>query len=84
MLVAVGPGHQHRIGVLLARLVARPITDLRDAARAIATGHLDRRPALLAEGEVGDLADALRRLAEQSAAQGEALKAGEVVVGGAD
>lgn len=67
-------------GSLLARPISRPIEDLRDAARAISTGNLEIRPALLAEGEVGDLADALRRLAEQTEAQTEALKAEEVLL----
>jgi len=68
------------LGLLLARPISRPIGDLRDAARAIATGSLERRPAFLADGEVGELADALRRLAEQSEAQAEALKAEEVLL----
>ncbi|MEP6832430.1 MAG: ATP-binding protein [Gemmatimonas sp.] len=67
-------------GALLARPVTRPIEELRDAARAIATGNLTRRPSLLAAGEVGDLADALRRLAEQSELQTEALRAEEVLL----
>jgi len=67
-------------GVLLARPVTRPIEELRDAARAIATGNLAHRPSLLVAGEVGDLADALRRLAEQSESKSEALRAEEVLL----
>ena len=67
-------------GVLLARPVTRPIEELRDAARAIATGNLAHRPSLLVAGEVGDLADALRQLAEQSESKSQALRAEEVLL----
>lgn len=67
-------------GVLLARPVTHPIEELRDAARAIATGNLAHRPSLLVAGELGDLADALRRLAEQSESKSEALRAEEVLL----
>ena len=62
---------------VLARPVARPIEELRDVARALAAGDLSRRPTLVATGEVGELADALRRLAEQLDARVRALKAEE-------
>lgn len=57
-------------GVVLARIlalpVARPIEELRDIARALAAGDLSRRPSpILVGGEVGDLAEALRRMSEQ-------------------
>jgi two-component system phosphate regulon sensor histidine kinase PhoR len=50
---------------LFARAVTRPVVELRDVARAIAEGDLARRPSLAAPGEVGDLAAALHRMAEQ-------------------
>ena len=50
---------------LFARSVSKPIRDLRDVARSIAAGERKRHPALAAPGEVGDLADAIHRLAEQ-------------------
>jgi len=50
---------------LFARSISRPITDLRDVAQSIASGERKRHPALSAPGEVGDLADAIHRLAEQ-------------------
>ncbi|MBL0939519.1 MAG: HAMP domain-containing protein [Gemmatimonadaceae bacterium] len=58
------------IGVVLARAlarpVARPIEELRDIARSLAAGDLSRRPSrTITGGEVGDLADALRRMSEQ-------------------
>ena len=62
---------------VLARPVARPIEELRDVARALAAGDLTRRPTLAAAGDVGDLADALRRLAEQLDTRVQALKAEE-------
>ncbi len=55
--------------------VSRPIEDLRNVARALAAGDLARRPSMRAPGEVGELADALRVLAEQLSAR---LRAREV------
>jgi signal transduction histidine kinase len=52
--------------------------ELRDVARALAAGDLRRRPSLAAPGEVGDLASALHRLAEQLTSRLEALEAEEV------
>ena len=54
---------------VFARSVSRPMSELRDVARGIAEGDLSRRPALSAPGEVGDLATALHRLAEQLGAR---------------
>ncbi len=59
---------------LFSRSVSRPIAELSDVARAIAAGDLRRRPTLAAPGEVGDLAGALHRMAEQLAARLEALE----------
>jgi signal transduction histidine kinase len=64
-----------------SRSVARPVVDLRDVARALAAGDLHRRPSLMAPGEVGDLASAVHRLAEQLASRLEALEAEEVRLG---
>jgi len=63
-----------------ARDVSRPVLELRDVARALAAGDLTRRPALTAPGEVGDLADALHRLAEQLSGRLAALKAEEALL----
>lgn len=62
---------------VLARGVARPIEELRDVARALAEGDLARRPSLTGDGEVGELGDALRKLAEQLDARRRALRAEE-------
>ena len=61
-----------------SRSVARPVVELRDVARALAAGDLRRRPSLAAPGEVGDLASAVHRLAEQLSNRLEALEAEEV------
>jgi signal transduction histidine kinase len=64
-----------------SRTVARPVVELRDVARALAAGDLHRRPSLTAPGEVGDLASAIHRLAEQLTSRIEALEAEEVRLG---
>jgi two-component system, OmpR family, phosphate regulon sensor histidine kinase PhoR len=64
-----------------SRSVARPVVELRDVARALAAGDLRRRPSLTAPGEVGDLASAVHRLAEQLTNRIEALEAEEVRLG---
>jgi two-component system, OmpR family, phosphate regulon sensor histidine kinase PhoR len=63
---------------LFSRSVARPVVELRDVARSLAAGDLARRPSLAAPGEVGDLASAIHRLAEQLSSRLEALEAEEV------
>jgi signal transduction histidine kinase len=63
---------------LFSRSVARPVVELRDVARALAAGDLQRRPSLAAPGEVGDLASAVHRLAEQLSSRLEALAAEEI------
>src|SRR5688500_13358706 len=62
---------------LFSRSVARPVVELRDVARSLAAGDLARRPSLSAPGEVGDLASAVHRLAEQLSNRIEALEAEE-------
>ncbi|MDQ6690018.1 MAG: ATP-binding protein [Gemmatimonadota bacterium] len=62
--------------LLFSRAVSKPIVELRDVARSIAAGERRLHPALAAPGEVGDLADAIYRLAEQLEARISAL-AGE-------
>jgi signal transduction histidine kinase len=68
------------LAYLFSRSVTRPVVELRDVARAIAAGDLDRRPALSAPGEVGDLALALHRMAEQLASRLHALEADEALM----
>jgi two-component system phosphate regulon sensor histidine kinase PhoR len=68
------------IAFLFARSVSRPVEELRDVAQALADGDLARRPTLSAPGEIGDLADALRELAEQLSARLRALEADETLL----
>jgi signal transduction histidine kinase len=62
------------VAYLFSRAVSRPIVELRDVARGLAAGDLSRRPRLTAPGEVGDLATALHRMADQLAARLNALE----------
>ena len=62
---------------IFSRAVSRPVEELRDVALALAEGDLARRPTLDAPGEVGDLARALRSLAEQLSTRLRALEAEE-------
>ena len=68
------------LALLFARAVSRPITDLRDVARSIAAGERRKHPPLSAPGEVGDLSDAIYRLAEQLEARISALAAEQSVL----
>ncbi len=68
------------LAALFARSVTRPILELRDDARAIAAGDLARRPSLVAPGEVGELASAFHRLAEQLTARVRALEADDALL----
>ena len=68
------------LAVLFARSVTRPILELRDDAQAIAGGDLARRPSLVAPGEVGELASAFHRLAEQLSTRVAALEADDALL----
>ena len=68
------------LAYLFSRSVTRPVVELRDVARAIAAGDLDRRPAWSAPGEIGDLAAALHRMSEQLAARLHALEAEDALM----
>ncbi len=79
-VAAVGTLFALLLAVVFARTVARPILELRDDARAIAGGDLERRPSLAAPGEVGELAIAFHRLAEQLSARLQALEADDALL----
>ncbi len=66
--------------VAAARVVARPVEELRDVARALADGHSARRPSQIGAGEVADVSDALHRITDQSLARLEALRAEEALL----
>jgi two-component system, OmpR family, phosphate regulon sensor histidine kinase PhoR len=68
------------LAVLFSRAVSKPIVELRDVARSIASGERRRHPPLAAPGEVGDLADAIYRLAEQLEARITALAAEQSIL----
>jgi two-component system phosphate regulon sensor histidine kinase PhoR len=68
------------IAFLFSRSVSRPIEELRDVAEALADGDLARRPTMRAPGEVGDLAVALRELAEQLSSRLRALENDETLL----
>ncbi|HEU4629436.1 MAG TPA: ATP-binding protein [Gemmatimonadaceae bacterium] len=63
-----------------ARELSRHVAELGDVARALAAGDLTRRPRLAAPGEIGDLASAVHRLAEQLAARVGALAREEALL----
>ena len=65
---------------MFARSISQPVVELRDVARAIAAGDLSRHPALSAPGEIGDLATALHRMAEQLATRLDALEADDLLM----
>lgn len=62
------------LAAAFSRAVSNPVVDLRDVAQALAAGDLSRRPALSAPGEVGDLAAAVHRMAEQLTSRLQALE----------
>jgi two-component system phosphate regulon sensor histidine kinase PhoR len=59
----------------------RGIRDLQTTARALAREDLGARPSLNLPGELGDLADAMHRLAEQLGARIDALRAEDALLG---
>ena len=63
------------LSAFFARSVTRPVLELRDDAKAIAAGDLERRPGLNVGGEVGELATAFHQLAEQLSTRLRALEA---------
>lgn len=65
---------------LAARSVSGPISELRDVTRALAAGDLSARPTLAGRGEVGELATAVRRLAEEFAARINALESEDALL----
>ena len=68
------------LSLQFSRSISRPIVELRDVARAIADGDMDRRPALAAPGEVGDLATAISRLSEQLSSRLESLQSEQALL----
>jgi two-component system phosphate regulon sensor histidine kinase PhoR len=69
------------VAVVFSRQISKPVIELRDVASAIAAGDLARRPSLSAPGEVGELAVAVRRMAEQLETRLQALQAEDELLG---
>lgn len=69
------------VAALFSRQVTAPLIELRDVAASIASGNFARRPALWAPGEVGELATAVRRMAEQLEHRMDALQAEDELLG---
>jgi len=69
------------VAVVFSRQVSKPVIELRDVASAIAAGDLSRRPSFSAPGEVGELAAAVRRMAEQLESRMHALEVEDKFLG---
>jgi len=65
------------IAHFVASTVTRPMAELSNITRALAAGNLSSRPPLAAPGEVGELATAVHRLAEQLGSRMRALESEE-------
>lgn len=72
------------VGALLSlragRLVSAPVAELTDVTRALAAGDLSARPTLAGRGDLGDLATALHRLAEEFASRINALESEDALL----
>jgi two-component system phosphate regulon sensor histidine kinase PhoR len=69
------------LAAVFSRQISAPVTELRDVASAIAAGDLSKRPAISAPGEVGELAVAVQRMAEQLGSRMRALEAEDEFLG---
>ena len=70
------------LAAVFARSITRPVLELRDDAKAIAAGDLERRPALNVGGEVGELATAFHQLANQLSTRLRTLEADDALLRG--
>lgn len=68
------------LAAVLARTLTRPMEELRDVTRSLATGSLTSRPPLSAPGELGELATAIHRLAEHLGGRMEALQSEDALL----
>jgi signal transduction histidine kinase/HAMP domain-containing protein len=69
------------LAAVFSRQISAPVTELRDVASAIAAGDLSKRPAISAPGEVGELAIAVQRMAEQLGSRMRALEVEDEFLG---
>ncbi|HUF65645.1 MAG TPA: ATP-binding protein [Gemmatimonadaceae bacterium] len=65
---------------IAARSISAPIAELRDVTRALASGNLSAKPTLAGRGELGDLATAVHRLAEEFGARISALESEDALL----
>ncbi len=79
-VVAAGLAAAALLAWMAGRSVSVPIAELRDVTRALAAGNLSARPTLARRGEVGELATAVHRLAEEFAARIEALESEDALL----
>jgi signal transduction histidine kinase len=79
--IAVAMAAAILLAMVFSRAVSRPIVRLRDVARGLADGDLSRRPSLAAPAEVGELAVAIHRLAEQLGTRLAALQTEQALLG---
>ena len=68
------------LSLVISRSISRPVLELRDDAKAIAAGDLERRPGLNVSGEIGELATAFHQLAEQLSTRLRALEADDALL----
>ena len=68
------------LAMLFSRGISRPLVELRDVAQALARGDLSRRPAIAAPGELGALAAAIHRMAEQLDSRLRALERNDLLL----
>jgi len=68
------------VATIVARTITKPIEELRDVTRSLATGSLSSRPPLSSRGEVGELATAIHRLAEHLSGRMAALESEDVLL----
>jgi two-component system phosphate regulon sensor histidine kinase PhoR len=68
------------LSAILARTIARPMEELRNVTRALASGDVSSRPALSAGGELGELATAVHRLAEHLGGRIAALQSEDALL----
>ncbi|HUF31358.1 MAG TPA: ATP-binding protein, partial [Gemmatimonadaceae bacterium] len=68
------------LAMLFARGFGRQLAELRDVAQALASGDLSRRPVLAAPGEVGELAAAVHRMAEQLDSRLQAMERDDLLL----
>jgi signal transduction histidine kinase/HAMP domain-containing protein len=68
------------VATIAARSITKPLEDLAGVTRSLSTGNLLSRPTLGAPGELGELATAVHRLAEQLSMRMSALQSEDALL----